>query len=763
MCGINLDGFGWRQQMPKKKFIALVLFLIIFAGVEQAGAGKISVFNFGTANLEASGLGTTVTNLLVNVLKNDLSISLLDRKDLEAFLNFNDLQQNDQLDNVVNIGTRLGLDFVIVGSVDKRGSAINVSCSLIQIDKKKEVYSERVRAFGESALSTEIVKLGSLISMAVKKNSPADFRTAGSGDKAASVYPANFQKIPGNKKIILRWQETPGSGGAGYEIYRALNQAGPFAMIGQTDKLEYSDQNVENGATYFYKVRAFDKMGQVSDYTPVLSASTDFAPNSPIILKTEGRAKSVLIVWVSSPLKSQDTSPLIGYKIYRAKAEEGPYQEIAKLSTDSLASGNSDGKMYYRDKSLPDDSTYFYRVAAFNNKDIESELSYLLKGTSLAKVVSVNTQSNLIREVKVTWAGVQSPFIVAYNIYRGLKTDGNFIKIKKISAAEVKDNFTYSDLDGLGDKTNYYYYVTVEDDLGIETSPSPVAVALTRDIPPQPENFAARSGLVKKVELSWQAAKLEEVEGYNIYWSPGKDGQYNLLKKIAGRENNSYLDDARGFDKLGDNKTYYYKLTAFNKVAAESLPVPALATTKPRPQKPAGLKGEALKVKEVPLVWQDNPEKDIVAYYIYRTAGENDDFSKIAGVDKSSYVDKSLKDGIKYRYKIQAEDKDGLLSDYSEIAAVNTKPRPKPPEGLNGGYETGIVEISWKPNKEADISQYIVYEKSFFNLEKLAEVKSTNYKGSSLVKGKSKTYAVTAVDRDGLESEPSAELLVSAK
>ena len=425
--------------MPKKIIIALVLSLVIIAGAGKANAGKISVFNFATVNLEASGLGTTVTNSLTNFLKNDPSIFLLDRKDLEAFLNFNDLQQNDQLDNVVNIGTQMGLDFIIVGSVDKRGSVILISCSLIQIDKKREVYSERVRAFGESALPAEIAKLGSLISAALKKNSPADFR--GSGDKAAAVFPANFQKIPVNKKIILRWQETPGFSGTGHEVYRAQNEAGPFAMIGQTDKLEYSDQNVENGSTYFYKVRAFDKMGRVSDFTPVLSASTDFAPNSPIILKTEGRAKTVLIVWVANPLKSPDALKLAGYKIFRAKAEDGPYQEITKISVDNIASDNSDGKMFYRDKALPDGGTYFYRLAAFNEKDIESEFSNPLKGTALTKVVSANTQSDLIREVKLNWAGVQSPFIVAYNIYRSLKNDGNFIKIKKINAADLKDNF----------------------------------------------------------------------------------------------------------------------------------------------------------------------------------------------------------------------------------------------------------------------------------------------------------------------------------
>jgi len=386
-----------------------------------------------------------------------------------------------------------------------------------------------------------------------------------------------------------------------------------------------------------------------------------------------------------------------------------------------------------------------------------------LQGTALAKVVSVNTQSNLIREVKVTWAGVQSPFIAAYNIYRGLKADDNFVKIKKISAAELKDNFQYSDTEGLGDKINYFYYVTAEDDLGIETSPSPVAQAITRDVPPKMENFAARSGLVKKVELNWTAAKLEEVEGYNIYWAPEKDAHYNLLKKISGRESSNYLDDARGFDSLADNKTYYYKLTAYNKVAAESLPALTSATTKPRPQKPSGLKGEALKVKEVPLTWQANPEKDIIGYHVYRSIGEKDDFSRIAKVDKASYIDKNLKDGVVCRYRIQAEDKDGLVSDNSEIISVNTKPRPKSPEGLSGRFAAGKAEISWNANKEADIAQYIVYEKSFFSLEKLTEVRSTSYTDAAIAKGKSKVYAVTAVDRDGLESEPSSELTVSAK
>ncbi len=738
----------------------LSLILIIDAGTVSAAEYKLSVFNFVTRNLESSGLGTTVTNSLISTLKTEPSISLLDRKDLETFLSLNDLQQNDQLDNVVNIGTRLGLDFIIVGSVEKRGSAINVNCSMYQIERKKEVYNTRVRAMGEAALSPEIAKLGSAIIAVLNKEGVAGADTG--RDKSANSTPVNFQKIPGNKKITLRWQDSPGFKAAGFEVYRALNKNGPFAMIGQTDRAEYVDQDVENNTVYFYKVRAFDKLSRQGEFTEVLSASPDFAPNPPIIFKTEGRARSVLIVWVPSPSKSMDNSALAGYKVYRSKTEDGIYQEISRLAVRDL-SGNGDGKIYYRDKELTDGTTFFYRVVAFNEKNIESELCHPVKGATLPVIKAVGVQNDLIREVILKWAGVQSPFVAGYNIYRSLKKDGGFARIKKINAAEVTENFSYSDLDGLGDKTNYYYYVTLEDDLGIETGPSPVSMAVTRGIPPPPEKFAARGGLVKKIELTWMAAKQEEVLGYNIYWSPDKKEKYVLLKKISGRENNTYLDDSRGYNKLEDNKTYYYLLTAYNKVDAESIQAEASATTKPRPQKPAGLKGISLQVKEVPLEWQANPEKDISVYYIYRSGSAKDDFDYIAKAEKAAYIDKNLKDGFTYRYRIQAEDKDGLLSDYSEIISVKTKPRPSSPQSVAGRYEGGKAMLSWAANKESDIDHYIVYEKGFMSADKIAEVKTTSYDDVTIAKGKNKTYIITAVDKSGLESEKSEEITVSAK
>ena len=748
--------------MLKKIVLLLSIFLIVFCFAYRAEASKVSVFNFATLNIESSGLGTEVTNLLANTLKDNASISILDRKDLEAFLSLNDLQQNDRIDNVAKIGSMLGLDFIIVGNVEKRGSNITANCKVIQIETKQIVYNGRATAMGEAALKTEITKLGLLITKEINK-----VAREGSDDKSLASCPPNLQKFPGTKKISLRWQEIPGFAAAGYAVFRALDREGPFAMLGQSDTQEYTDQNVDSGTIYYYKVRGFDKSGRPSQFTAVMSASTDFSPNPPIIIKTEGRAKSIQIIWVPSPAKSGDKSQLAGYKIYRSKNEEASYKELRKLASSELKYSR-DGKIYYQDKEVSDSETFYYKIIAFNEKGVESDFCHPIKGTSLSILPAITATGNLIREVKLSWRNNASAIIAAFNIYRSAKADSDFVKIKQVSSSGGDgSNFTYSDEDELGDKIKYFYRITIEDDWGAETSPSPIASAITRDIPPQNQKLKARGGLVKKIELSWIAATQEEIEGYNIYCSTQKDGKPALLKKIPGRENISYVDKYCSNEIFGaaltDNTTYYYRLTTYNKKSVESLPDSAFAKTKPCPQKTTGIKGISFKPREVPLTWEANPEKDIKTYHIYRSLEDKDDFGKVGTSEKTTYVDAGLNDGVKYSYKIIAEDQDGLLSDNSEIVSVTTKPKPNPPDSLKGSYKNGKAEILWAKNKESDISHYIVYEKKYFSAEKIAESKSANYTDSTIGKGSEKKYVIKAVDRDGLESEFSAELSVSSK
>ncbi|MCX5854713.1 MAG: fibronectin type III domain-containing protein, partial [Deltaproteobacteria bacterium] len=287
--------------MGKKVLICLVVVLIVMtmlsspkAPAEAIPQVKVSVFNFGTVNMEASGYGTTVTNMLMNSLGAEHTLYLLDRKELESFLNLNDLQQNDNLDNVVNIGARLGLNVIVVGSVEKKGSIIAINCKVIHVEQKRPIMNTQVRSLGDAGLVNEIRKLTSLITTTI---SSMALKQKDGEDKAAIKGPVSVQKRAGNKRVFLNWDEPPGMAAAGYEIFRSNAESGPFTRITQVPQPEYLDQDLERNTIYYYKIRAFDNRGLKSDFSPVISAESALTPNPPMILKAEGHIRSIQLTW----------------------------------------------------------------------------------------------------------------------------------------------------------------------------------------------------------------------------------------------------------------------------------------------------------------------------------------------------------------------------------------------------------------------------------------------------------------------------------
>ncbi|MCX5857216.1 MAG: ankyrin repeat domain-containing protein [Deltaproteobacteria bacterium] len=128
---------------------------------------KVAVFHFTPLNMEASHHGITATNSLITTLKLEPSFVVLDRKDLEIFLAINDLQQDDRTENVLNIGTRLGLNVVVAGSIEKRGSQIITNCKVVSIDQQKALFTKQSRSQGEANLISDMKKLSDAITDAL--------------------------------------------------------------------------------------------------------------------------------------------------------------------------------------------------------------------------------------------------------------------------------------------------------------------------------------------------------------------------------------------------------------------------------------------------------------------------------------------------------------------------------------------------------------------------------------------------------------------
>ena len=436
-----------------KRAVAFILLLILavftFTDASAAAPVKMAIFNFQTLNMEASGQGTAVTNLLMTSLITAPRLDVLDRKDLEAFLNLNDFQQNDKMDNVVNVGSRLGLNMIVVGSVEKKGAVLLINCRIISIEQIKVIYSKQIRSLGDSSLDSEIKNLGNAIVSTVT--------SLQSGDDGQSTFaaPLNIIVRPGNKQIQMSWDPPANAQVVAYEVFRATTHAGPYAKVSLVSVSEYVDQNLEKNILYYYKIRGYNEKGTRSEFSEIFYAETVLTPNPPVILKADSHVRSIQLTWTPNPMSSGDPLRLRGYKIYRSKVEPGPYKEVRNLvgkdmdiGVDTATTLDRIFKVSFTDKGLMDGETVFYKITAYNEKNLESDFSSPIRGRTIPSVTNIYAQGDLVREVRLSWATLEGADIKGYTIYRSTMENEGF---KKIAAVDQPSNAGEKKLDYLAE------------------------------------------------------------------------------------------------------------------------------------------------------------------------------------------------------------------------------------------------------------------------------------------------------------------------
>lgn len=121
---------------------------------------NMAIFTFESVNVEANPYSVEIANRLENRLENIPFIKLMGRRDLEKFLVNNDLQQNNELENIIRIGTMLGLHYIISGRVEKRGAEIIADSQLISIEEQGSALNRVIQVSGDASLAQEVDKFG---------------------------------------------------------------------------------------------------------------------------------------------------------------------------------------------------------------------------------------------------------------------------------------------------------------------------------------------------------------------------------------------------------------------------------------------------------------------------------------------------------------------------------------------------------------------------------------------------------------------------
>ncbi|BCX48631.1 hypothetical protein HAHE_25390 [Haloferula helveola] len=84
-------------------------------------------------------------------------------------------------------------------------------------------------------------------------------------DTTAPAAPTGLASSNGYRRVYLDWDDSPETDFDSYNVYRSDDVGGPFALLGGVGAdSSFTDENLANGATYYYRITALDIAGNES-------------------------------------------------------------------------------------------------------------------------------------------------------------------------------------------------------------------------------------------------------------------------------------------------------------------------------------------------------------------------------------------------------------------------------------------------------------------------------------------------------------------
>jgi hypothetical protein len=387
---------------------------------------------------------------------------------------------------------------------------------------------------------------------------------------------------------------------------------------------------------------------------PVIKTSVNIPPPKDIVVM--GNARSVMLKW--QPILGYED--IAGYKVFRSTVKDGDYRKVGEVEGRYKTIYVDKGDVF---KHLQDDTTYYYKIAAFNK---EEKLGYLSLSASAKTAPSPTTplaltvMSHVCRKIPLSWGVSNEENVCGYVIYRG---ESKSEPLEKLAKVRERLNTSYID-ENLPDNATYCYSISAYNEVGAVSKPSPVACATTKKLPMGPYNLIAKRQEACKVALNWNPSTAPDVTLYEIYRG-GSEKSFSKIKEVSS----AYIT----FIDIGliPGKTYFYKvrakdvdglLSSFSNVAqiqVKALPFP-----------PKGISvvetGKGVLVK-----WEKSETPDVVKYILYRKSYLL--FVKeIVETGKTNFMDTKVKRNITYTYWIRAIDSTGQLSKNSPSISIKT-------------------------------------------------------------------------------------------
>ncbi|WP_456449302.1 fibronectin type III domain-containing protein [Hydrogenimonas sp.] len=352
--------------------------------------------------------------------------------------------------------------------------------------------------------------------------------------------------------------------------------------------------------------------------------------------------------------KMVPTMKIEGYRIYRLDpdAEEKKFARVAEIR-DRYST-------HYVDTKLSPGKTYLYRISTYGKEGYESSPSESVRVQTAPMIHSVSfvrAITDLPNRIKLIWRPHQDFRVIGYIVERATVTKPDEWK----KEAEIKNRLSAEYMDkNLGDGEVYMYRVRVKLCNGLVSGPSTPVKAITKPLPQGPRGLTATMDLPRRIHLEWRPSPTPDVVFYKVYRAPFPLGFYSYRAKVTGTAFDDHVAE--------DGKEYYYKVTAVDKDGLESrMPeAPVIGSTLPKPSAPT-VTAAKVAFNQAIILWKpiDNrAEKyDVIRSHWEGLSKKEKRFTNIYG---TKLVDRTLRPGVKYTYRVVEVDRNGIASDPSD-------------------------------------------------------------------------------------------------
>ena len=520
----------------------------------------------------------------------------------------------------------------------------------------------------------------------------------------------------------LTWKAVTGA--AKYEVYRARSKDGDYIKYSTTTGTSYTNISyIENGNTYYYKVRALKSDGTAGAWSSVVSVTYKQTLSAPTVTGGNDAQGRPTLTWKA-------VSGAAKYEVYRARSKDGTY---TKYSTTT-------GTAYTNSSYLTSGATYYYKVRALDANGNAGPYSAVVSVTCRLKLTapSVTGGNDAQGRPTLKWNAVTGA--AKYEVYRARSLNGDYVKYSTVTGT------SYTNTSYLANGTTYYYKVRA---LGSDGTAGPYStpVSVTYKAPFGAPLVTGSKDSQGRPALKWD--KVTDAAKYEVYRARSKDGTYSLMstQSATGYTNTSYL---------ANGTTYYYKVRALKAngtASAYSSVVTITYGTVPTPAAPA-MRSAKADSAGITVSW--DTAANAVTYNVYRTADAGSSWTQVASsVKGTSYKDTTVKKGVKYGYKVRGVAADGKTLGPMSPTGVTAKvtaasTTPDYVKLTSARRVTGGIQLTWE--SAADAKTYNVYRKvdgaSGWTLL-ASSVSGTTYKDTSGKSGTTYAYTVRGVAADG--------------